>query len=676
MQEKTKSRFRFTVTWKLVIILAVTLTALNLYDYAIAIPLIQGKLASEMRTEVQSEVQTAYGTLQCYYDLETSGTLTKSDAQQSALAAISGLSYGANGQGYFWITDSQPVLLADPSMPSRIGTAVGALQDANGKTLFADMSEISTTKGEGFYSYKGGDGSSDGAVPKIAYVKSFGPWGWTIGTAVDVGSLSGIGANKWTLGSIGGVTAALVVILFILAVRIVIIKPLASMVKTSKALAEGNINQEIKVKSDDEVGDLGVAYSKVVDYFRETAGITKRIADGDLTVEIKPRSAEDVLSNSFAQMAANQRQLIGKVKGTALSVADASRQLTKASEQTAQATQLISSTIQQVAKGAAEQSQSLQQTVTGVEHLSSAIDQIADGAQEQARSVNKASAVVNMVSEAVARVSTNAKAGNEESQSTAVSAADGARKAHDTVEGMNKIKDAMELVSTRIADLGKRSEEIGRIVETIDDIAAQTNLLALNAAIEAARAGEQGRGFAVVADEVRKLAERSSMATREITQLVSGTQSGVREAVHAMQQGSNEVEVGYRLAADAGVALDDILSRSQNVGRQVEQISIAALQLQELSSEMVAAIDGINRVVEQNTASTREMTASSGAVSRAMEATAGVAEENSAASEQVSASVQEMSAQIEEMLASAQSLTDTSRELENTVNVFKTGGDG
>jgi methyl-accepting chemotaxis protein len=305
--------------------------------------------------------------------------------------------------------------------------------------------------------------------------------------------------------------------------------------------------------------------------------------------------------------------------------------------------------------------------------LSAAIDQITEGSQEQAKGVDEATGIVRKVSMSITAVSGNAKAGAEVWQSTAMSAREGARLTHDTVAGMDKVKKAMDQVSVRVTDLGERSGEIGKIVATIDDIAAQTNLLALNAAIEAARAGEQGRGFAVVADEVRKLAERSSLATKEIAGLVSGIQVGVREAVNAMQQGSKEVEVGYKLATDAGGALDDILTRSQSVGKEVEQISSAAQELQSLSSGMVEAIDQINRIVEQNAAATEQMAKSSGAVSKSVEATASVAEENSAASEEVSASVEEMSAQVEETLAAAQSLSDMSEEMERAVSVFKVG---
>jgi methyl-accepting chemotaxis protein len=309
-----------------------------------------------------------------------------------------------------------------------------------------------------------------------------------------------------------------------------------------------------------------------------------------------------------------------------------------------------------------------------VEQLSRAIEQIAHGSQEQSGAVDEATRAVEALSTAIDSVSANAQAGAKEWEVTAESAMGGARKANETVVGMDKIKKAMELVSARVTDLGQRSGDIGHIVATIDDIAAQTNLLALNAAIEAARAGEQGRGFAVVADEVRKLAERSSMATKEIAALVSGTQEGVKEAVNAMQQGTQEVEAGYNLAMDAGGTLDEILTRSQQVKKQVMEISAAADALKDLGRDMMGAMQKIVKIVEENAAATEEMTASSSTVAKAVEATASVAEQNSSASQEVSASTEEMSAQVEEALAAAQSLADTAEELQRIVGVFRTDG--
>jgi methyl-accepting chemotaxis protein len=175
-----------------------------------------------------------------------------------------------------------------------------------------------------------------------------------------------------------------------------------------------------------------------------------------------------------------------------------------------------------------------------------------------------------------------------------------------------------------------------------------------------------------VADEVRKLAERASIATKEIAALISSIQNGVSEAVKAMGRGGQEVEAGYGLAAEAGRALDDILERAQIVGKQVNQISAAAEELNALSGNMVSVIQQISKTIDENAAAAETMAESSSLVSGAIENLGGVAEENSASAEEVSASVEEMSAGVEEVLASAQSLAEMSEGLEKSVATFKT----
>jgi len=241
----------------------------------------------------------------------------------------------------------------------------------------------------------------------------------------------------------------------------------------------------------------------------------------------------------------------------------------------------------------------------------------------------------------------------------------------ETLQGMQSIKVKVGVSAEKVLEMGKRSEEVGAIVETIEDIASQTNLLALNAAIEAARAGEHGKGFAVVADEVRKLAERSSQATKEIGGLISGIQKTVAEAVKAMDEGSKEVEIGVASANKAGTALADILVAAQDVNKQATLAGEAAGQMNTFAGELVAAVDSVSAVVEENTAATEEMAANSSEVTQAIESIASVSEENSAAIEQVSASAEEMSAQVEEVTASAQSLAELAQELQKVVNRFK-----
>jgi len=665
-------QMRVSILFKMLVVFLLVIATFACWWCYWALPKFQADKVRDAEVRTQNAVELAWGALNYVYQMEQSGLLPRDQAQAYALVAVGGLQWDTgDGDGTFWINDSNPVLLVDAKNPGLVNTNVADVTDEDGSFIYRDFTAIAQNQGEGAYTYRWDTG--DGVVTNMSYVKSFEPWGWVVGTnGMDRGTLIAQ-YRSWrdVLGmTLGGICFASLFLAWFVT-RATVSRPLASLVKTSEALAEGDVNQEIKVKANDEVGDLAAAYSRVIEYMKEMAEATGKVADGDLTIEAKPRSERDVLGHAHARLIARQRELIGKTAAAAANVAEASKQLTRASEQTAQATQQITATVQSVARGAGEQSSSLQQTAQSMEQLTAAIHQIASGAQVQSKGVEEVSSIVKEVSVAIAEVSANAEAGTESWGVTATSAAEGARKTHETVEGMVKIKRAMDLVSMKVSDLGGRSQEIGKIVATIDDIAAQTNLLALNAAIEAARAGEQGRGFAVVADEVRKLAERSSMATKEIATLVGGIQASLRDAVSAMQQGSKDVETGYMLAADAGTSLDAILERSQSVGKQVERISIAAKQLHTFSSEMVAAIDRINRVVEQNAAATEQMTENSSSVSTSVTNSATIAEDNSAAAQEVSASVEEMSAQVEETLAAAQSLTDMSDEMEKSVSVFK-----
>jgi len=416
----------------------------------------------------------------------------------------------------------------------------------------------------------------------------------------------------------------------------------------------------------------------IINPLNESACVLHKEVDYDLTTQVMGDYKGELgkLKDAINESMQNRINVVLKLKQVTQDLMEAGSQLTQASEQAGQATQQIASSSQQVAKGAADQATALQDTLKAIEQLSSAIDQIAKGAQEQAQMIEKNVKVVSQISTAITQVSTNAQNAAAGAKVAAESAQKGAALSRETVKGMENIKKTMDVASSKVNGLGERSKEIGKIVAAIDDIADQTNLLALNAAVEAARAGEQGRGFAVVADEVRKLAERSQLATKEIADLISGIQNGVAETVAAMEKGTQEVSGGYEQASKAGQSLDEILEHSKDMGIQVEQISSAAQQLKAMSTEMVKLSDSISAIVEENTAATEEMAATAKEVSRSVEGVAGVAEENSAATEQVSAAAEEISAQVQQVVASGGSLAKMGTEFDNLVKKYKLNGNG
>ena len=418
----------------------------------------------------------------------------------------------------------------------------------------------------------------------------------------------------------------------------------------------GDFTNRMDIKSNDEFGQMSSMLNNLRDSQLEKIEAAEKIANGDLQFKVNSLSENDVLSRSFEKMIDNLNKLVLEIKFlTTASVKgnSSARGNTKGFEggyneivkginetldaiydpinEAIDALEKIASgdlTVK-ISKKYSGDHEKIKDSINNVTHslgktlndvslaavaaasaahqISSSTEEMAAGANEQSSQTTEVAGAVEEMTKTIFETTKNTTRAAEASKNAGTVALEGGKVVKETINGMIRISDVVKQSSQTVQALGKSSNEIGEIIQVIDDIADQTNLLALNAAIEAARAGEQGRGFAVVADEVRKLAERTSKATQEIASMIKQIQKDTDGAVKSMKLGTDEVEKGKILAEKAGQSLKEIIAGAENVADIVTQVAVASEEQSRTSEQITQNIELINNVTQQNATGVRQI---------------------------------------------------------------------
>ncbi|SFT76185.1 methyl-accepting chemotaxis protein [Selenomonas sp. GACV-9] len=546
-------------------------------------------LTQDVERELKIQTESAISIIKQVYDRQQKGELTEEQAKKQAADLIRDMRYD-DGAGYFWIDTYEGVnvvlLGRDTEGKSRIN-----LTDPAGRHFIKEMIENGRKDGGGYTDLMFAKPNETTPLPKRNYTATFAPYQWVVGTGVWIDYIDTKVAEEraeadktfWaSLMKLGGIIVVLLAVFIGLGLY-----------------AAGTV-----------VGPIHLVTSRL--------GV---LATGDFRkdeslAEVMHRSDEiGEMSQALQKLQQQVHDMMQHVAESSQQVASSSQQLTNSSEQSAEVSGQVADSIVNVAGSCSEQ-------FTEVENASEHINHLAMNMEKFEKALDHAGSVV----------------GTAKSQADA-----GEQKVASAVQQMELIEQSVSESAKVIEELGHESDKIGTIVDAISEIAEQTNLLALNAAIEAARAGEHGRGFAVVADEVRKLAEQSSESAREIAGIIGSIQSKSRSAVSVMQDGVSQVQNGVGAVNGAGMTFKDIAEMVEKVVEETREME---------------------RIVVTLSTSTNTI---SGAISKISAMSRSVASE----AETVSAATEEQTATMNEIAASSRKLTEMAQSMEASVEKFK-----
>lgn len=497
-----------------------------------------------------STIDLAVTLVKEYQERVAKGEFSLEEGQKRALKRLQAMRY--DGENYYWVNDMNGIMLMHPTSAKLVGTDVRDLKDAEGKRIFAEMIDAVKAKGKSEYSYHWPPDST--AKPKISFVYGIPEWGWVIGTGVFADQIEK-DVNSETIKM--GITVAIVLFLACVVVLIIgrsVAKPIKTLNEVMQRLANGDLNVDIGMKErKDEVGEMAETVRVFQDNAKQVERLKAEQAETERKAAIEKKQAMDNLANEFE---GSVGQIVSIVSSAATQLQSSSRNLTELADQTSRQTAVVAA---------------------ATEEASTSVQTVASAAEELSASIGEINRQI------------------EDSKRVAATA-------------VKEVKKTDATVST----LSEAATQIGDVVKLIQDIAEQTNLLALNATIEAARAGEAGKGFAVVASEVKNLATQTGHATEEISKKIITVQSVSAESVAAIRSIGSIIEQIDQITQMIAEALRQQDSATREISNNVNQasagtheisnnitnVTYAASESHKASTEVLNASDELSKQSE------------------------------------------------------------------------------
>ncbi|HXX58448.1 MAG TPA: phosphate/phosphite/phosphonate ABC transporter substrate-binding protein [Thermodesulfovibrionales bacterium] len=500
---------------------------------------------------------------------------------------------------------------------------------------------------------------------------SFNPWGFQVLAAYPTADIQNRIVKAMTVAALLGLAFAVFLVgsLFFLVNRIVIL-PLRTIGTAAAGISQGDLTFAVNVRGSDEMGRLCKSFQ---DSFWALGGILGRIKElSDKISRVSgnvEEEAKQVLHGAEveAEAVTNIANSVEELNVTVTDIAGSTGNLAVSVEKSSASVEQMALSIDSVNRSISELSSAVDSTSSSINELSATIKEVASNARELAASSEETLSAISEITQTVKEVEISARESARLSEKVTSDAATfGMASIEKTIEGMKNIKVSVEHTAEFVKKLGGRSDEIGKILNVIDDVTEQTTLLALNAAILAAQAGEHGKGFSVVADEIKDLAERTAFSTKEIASLIETVQGEVQDTVDAMEKGSGSVEEGLSLSREAGDALKKILESSRRSSEMTRAIERSTTEQAKSAKVVTERMEHVRSMIDQIANATAEE-------ARGIHLITEETERMRDATRQVSKASEEQRVSSKRIADATERVSDMSRQISKALSEHKAG---